>query len=80
MLGCIGLVPVALLEHLDDDLPFAIFDDVEQGCIRATFECRKCGSSARDLIGKKFRANVYARGKHNGALNHVFQFAYIARP
>jgi len=26
----VGLIPVALLQHLDNDLPLAIFDDVEQ--------------------------------------------------
>src|ERR1700680_3168781 len=76
-LGCVGLVPVTFFQHFDDDLPFAIFHDVEQRCVGATFEGGECGGSAGDLIGKKLGANVYARGEHDGALDYVFQFAYI---
>src|SRR5579864_4813034 len=36
-LGRVGLIPVTLFQHLDDDLPLAIFHDVEERCVGATF-------------------------------------------
>src|SRR5690349_15703708 len=37
-LGCLGLVPLHLLEHVGDDASLALLDDLEQGRIGGIFE------------------------------------------
>jgi len=76
----LGLVPIALLQHVQDDVAFAVLHDVKQRCITAVFEQRERGAASHDRIGKKFRADVHSGGEDYRPLDHVLQFTHVARP
>ena len=79
-LGSLSLVPVAFLQHVYDDVPLAVFHDVEQRGVSAVFQQREGRATTGDLIGKQFRPDRKPRRKHHGTFNHVLQFAYVSGP
>ena len=79
-LGSLSLIPVAFLQHVHDDVPLAVFHDVEQRGVSAVFQQREGRATTGDLIGKQFGPDLEPRRKHHGALNHVLQFAYVSGP
>ena len=79
--GRFGLVPVALLQHVHDDVPLAIFHDIEQRSVAAMLQAAEtpclgpqCGREASSGPISD------AGGEHDRALDYIFQFAHIARP
>src|ERR1019366_4613147 len=78
--GGFGLVPAAFFQHIADDAAFAVFNDFEERGVRALFHDGKLAAAANEIVGQQFHGEVWPRCQHHGALNHVFQFAHIARP
>ncbi len=79
-LGSFRLIPVAFLQHVYDDVPLAVFHDIEQGGVSAMFQQRERRATPGDLIGKQFGPDLEPRRKHHGTFYHVLQFADVARP
>src|SRR6202022_1694748 len=73
-LGGFRLVPVALLQHVEDDVPLTILHDVEQGSVAAMLQQGKWQAAADDQVGEQLRTDVLSRGKHHRSLHHIFQF------
>src|SRR5712692_6974459 len=80
LLGRIGLVPVAFLQHVNQDVPLAIFHDVEQRSIAAMLQQRKGRAAAGDRVGKQVGADLRSRGEHHRPLDHVFQLTHVSGP
>jgi len=51
--GGLGLVPVTFLQHIEDDVALAVFDDVEQGGVAAMFQQGNRRAAAYDRVGKQ---------------------------
>src|SRR5438067_3158839 len=78
--GGIGLVPLAALQHVEDDAAFAIFDDLEQAGIGPVLQRARGHAAAHHFVGQQIEPDHGAGSQHHRALNHVFQFADVARP
>src|ERR1019366_6197065 len=78
--GGFGLVPPAFFQHIADDAAFAVFNDFEERGVRALFHDGKLAAAANEIVGQQFHGEVWPRCQYHGALDHVFQFAHIARP
>src|SRR5450756_1587986 len=53
-----GLVPAALLQHVDDDPPFAVFHDAEQRGPRIRTQSWNRAAPAHDVVGQQVEPNV----------------------
>src|SRR5437868_13342326 len=78
LFGGLGLVPVTFLEHIDNDVAFAVFHDVEQRGVSAMFEHGESRTPPGDVIRKQLRPNFASGRKHHGAFHDVLEFADIA--
>src|SRR5581483_5611092 len=79
-LGGFGLVPVALFQHVHDDAALAIFHDVEKRGVGAVLEDRQAQPASHDGVRQQVNGDAGSGGEHDGALDHVLQFAHVSRP
>src|SRR5450631_2254839 len=75
-----SLVPAALLQHIDDDPPFAVFHDAEQRGSGIRIQSRNRAAPAHDVVREQIGANVAVGREHHGAFDRVLKFADVAGP
>src|SRR5258708_5729504 len=74
------MVPAALFQHIHDDAALAVFDNFKQRRVRPMLEDFASGTAAYNVVGQQIDPDEWAVRQHDGALDHVFQFADVAWP
>src|SRR5579862_18793 len=80
VLGSLGLIPVTLFEHVDDNAPLDIFYDFKERSIRGRILQGEGRAFTKQIIGQQVRGDLGSRGKHDGTLDYILQFSNVARP